>query len=267
MVISMSEGALLFPGQGVQYLGMGKQLYDSYPIVQHIFEEASDSCGIDLKQLCFGKKNEELNLTENTQPAVLTVGYAASKVLESEYDFIPICGAGHSLGEITALTTAGAIPFASAVKLVKVRGRLMQEAVAKEIGAMSAIIGLNPSLVKQTCEELTRDGAVVEVSNYNTNTQTVISGHKEAVEMAEQRFLQLHAKVVRLKVSAPFHCSLMQSAAIQLEKELDQIAFQKLRYPVLSNVTGSFYINEEKIKDLLVLQMTKPDNGQKYPLS
>lgn len=254
----MGKTALLFPGQGVQYVGMGKQIYESFSKAKGVFEEASDCCGFDVAKLCFEGNQEILGQTENTQPLVLTVGYAAARIVVEELGYKPIMAAGHSLGEFTALTSAGGIKFRDAVKLVKIRGRLMQEAVSAGTGAMSAVVGLEPYMVKQICEKITKEGFIVEVSNYNSPTQTVISGHQEAVAAAEESFLKLHAKTIRLSVSAPFHCSLMRPAVSRLEKELSKIQFYPLEFPVVSNVTGAPYRDEQKIKEMLVLQLTHP---------
>jgi len=254
----MGSSVLLFPGQGVQYIGMGKKLYDTYSLAKGIFHEASEYIGFDIAKFCFEGNKEYLNLTEYTQPMVLIAGYAAAKVLIEEHGYEPQYAAGHSLGEITSVTVAGGISFKEVVRFVKLRGILMQEAVASGEGAMSAIIGIDASVVKQICEDVSRDEFIVQVSNYNSPEQTVISGHKKAVEVAEELFTKLNAKIIRLSVSSPFHCRLMKPAADQLTIALDSITFRPMRFPVVSSVTGAPYMDEGKIKELWVNQLTRP---------
>lgn len=253
----MNKVAFLYPGQGSQYIGMGKWLYDNYIEAREVFEQASDALKFDLCELCFRGSKEELSKTQNTQPAVLAVGIAATKVLQKEFPIEPAFLAGHSLGEYTALTVAGALDFEDAIKLVRLRGKLMQEAVNGETGVMSAINGVESELVQAVCKEISGDTSVVEVSNYNSNEQIVIAGHREAVERVEEKLGRYGARVIRLKVSAPFHCSLMKPAADKMEEALSQIHYKKLNYPVISNVTAVPYVNETNMKKLLLAQMTR----------
>lgn len=252
----MKKVTLLFPGQGVQYAGMGRYTYDRFLLAKQIFEEAEDVCGFPLKKLCFEPEKEQLAQTKYTQPALLTVGYSYAKVLMEEYGYQPELGAGHSLGEITALTVAGGLTFQDAIKFVTLRGHLMQEAANRLEGSMSAVIGIDSFMVKQLCEEISNHEFVVEVSNYNTPMQTVISGHTKAVEAVENRLKQKNVKTVRLNVGGPFHSSLMKNAANELSKELKKFVLHSLKFPVLSNVTGMPHRKEARIKDLLVLQLT-----------
>ena len=249
--------AALFPGQGAQYVGMGKQLYETYSVVKDVFHEASDCLGMNVQDLCFNGSQELLKKTEITQPVVLTVGVAAAKVLQSEYGIDFTYGAGHSLGEYTALTAANAIKFQDAVKLVHLRGKYMQEAVAEGTGAMSVVNGLSVEEIEEVCEDLQYQQLNVEISNYNSPYQTVISGLEQAVSEAEKLLVKKQGKVIRLKVSAPFHSSLMEPAADKMKVAFDCIKIEKPKFMIVSNVTGVPYMNENHIKDSLVAQMTR----------
>lgn len=254
----METSAMLFPGQGAQYVGMGKWLYESYSKVKEIYIEASDYLQYDVIKLCFEGSKEKLDRTEYTQPALLVTEFATAKILIDELGYIPQFLAGHSLGEYAALALAGGITFREAILLVQLRGKLMQESVVNGMGAMSAIIGLEPYTVNTICEDMNNSDYIVEISNYNSPVQTVISGHKRAVDEAGKLCEALNARVVPLSVSAPFHCKLMKSAAEQFKDALNNIKFYPLEYPVISNVTGIPYVNEKMIKELLVAQMVRP---------
>ncbi len=254
----MNNVALLFPGQGSQYVGMGKVLYGQYPLAREIFDEADEILGMDLKKLCFEGSMEELTKTENTQPAILTASFAAYKVLMKETGLDPKYFAGHSLGEISALTAAGAIKFSDAVNIVRRRGSFMQEAVPAGAGAMSAVGGIDSGIIEECCIICSSAGNLVTVSNYNSPDQIVISGHKTAVEAAGRLLSEKGGRVIALKVSAPFHCSLMQPAADRIREELSNYHFMDMSYPVVSNVTALEYQNKDNIVDLLSLQIVKP---------
>lgn len=251
----MSKTAYVFPGQGSQVVGMGKDLYDNFPQAREIFARATVALGIDIKKLCFEGPAEELVKTEITQPAILTVSAAAYEVLK-EKDKVPFIVAGHSLGEYSALAASGAIHFEDAVRLVHLRGRFMQQAVPEGKGAMAAILGLEAEQVEKACEEASIAG-IVETANYNSPGQVVISGEKAAVEKAAEIAKQKGAKrAIMLQVSAPFHCSMMKPAAARLADELCSINVEETAIPVVSNVTADYIHTPEAIKQLLVKQVT-----------
>lgn len=252
----------MFPGQGSQHTGMGKQLYDSNAIAREVFEEAGDVLGFDMKKMCFEESLEVLTRTENTQPALLTVGWASFRIYMQEFGVKPLFAAGHSLGEITALTCAGAIAFADALKIVRMRGKFMQEAVPPGEGIMAAVSGVNTELIEKECRKISCDGNVAVISNYNSTVQTVISGHKEAVTVVSENLTAMGARVIPLKVSAPFHSPLMGKAAENLKAELAKYSFSDFRFPVISNVTALPYTNKEEIAEMLTLQIVNPVQWQ-----
>lgn len=263
----MKKLALLFSGQGSQFVGMGKTLHDGFSAAKQIFEEANDCLGFDLKKLCFEGNIEELTKTENTQPAILTVSFAAFKAYMEEIGTKPLFLAGHSLGEISALTCSGAIKFKDAVRAVKQRGKFMQEAVVIGAGAMSAISGIDIQTITEECGKISTVENIVAVSNLNSPDQIVISGHKNAVDSVGNRLKQLGAKVTPLNVSAPFHSPLMQPAADNFRKELLKYEYGPMAYPVLSNVSGLPYEGPDRIVDYLTMQIVKPVqwiNSMKY---
>ncbi len=245
--------AVVFPGQGSQYVGMGKDFYESFPKVRDIFEIASNSIGIDMAKLCFHSTDEELKLTENTQPSVLTVSIAIYEVIKEMLTDVSFY-AGHSLGEYSACVASGIMNFSDAVYAVRKRGQFMQEAVPVGAGAMAAIVGVPFELVERVCSEVE---GVVEPANYNSSEQIVIAGEKDKVEEAAKRLKELGAKrVVMLNVSAPFHCSLMEPAAVKLKKILDDIDFFDANVPVVSNVTARDVVSGSEERELLVKQVT-----------
>jgi len=248
----------VFPGQGSQYAGMGKDLADNFSVAKQIFEEANDSLGFDLAALCFGGSEEELKLTTNTQPAILTVSVAALRVIEQETGLAPAFAAGHSLGEYSALVSAGALSFADAVRVVRKRGAFMQEAVPVGEGAMAAILGLDGGPLEEICREAAQ-GKVVSPANFNSPGQVVIAGHAEAVDRAIELAKTRGAKrALPLPVSAPFHCSLMVPAGERLKEILEGVVVNPLNIPVVSNVEAAPNADASRVKDLLVAQVSAP---------
>lgn len=251
--------AFIFPGQGSQYVGMGKDIYKNFNTARHIFEEASDILNIDMKKLCFDGPDSEINLTANAQPAILTNSIAILNVIKEEFSISPDYVAGHSLGEYTALVSNNSIKFSDAVYTVRKRGDFMQDAVPVGVGAMAAILGLNSSIVDELCEQSSNNQFIVEPANYNSPVQTVISGHKQAVEMAGEIAKDKGAKrVVPLDVSAPFHSSLMKPAAEKLSGILKSIKVQQGDVPIVTNVNAQINKDSKKIHGLLVDQVVKP---------
>lgn len=254
----MVKKVFLFSGQGSQYVGMGKKLCENYKVASDMFDEASEALGFDLKKLCQQGTMEELTLTYNAQPAILTTSAAMFKVCMENDGIKPDILAGHSLGEISALTCAGAIAFPDAVKIARKRGEFMQEAVKPGEGAMYAVMTRDEEKVHDICKEISTSESFVGISNYNSRTQIVISGNVAAVEHAAKVLEGEDIKVKQLKVSAPFHCPLMQPAADKLKEELQKYTFSDLLYPVLSNYTAKPYIGIDVIIDNLAAQLVNP---------
>jgi len=250
-----SKIALIFPGQGSQLVGMGKDLSEKYPVARQTFEEADEALGYKLSQLCFEGPEEELRLTEKTQPAILTTSIAALRVLQSQ---MPKPGyvAGHSLGEYSAHVASGTFSFADAVRTVRNRGKYMQEAVPVGVGAMAAILGMNLDTVTGICKDAAQ-GEVCSPANINSPDQIVISGSTTAVERATKLADERGAKRAKLlPVSAPFHCSLMKPAQDRLEGDLAKIKWNKPVYPVACNVDAELVTDEVKALNTLVRQVT-----------
>ena len=253
--VSSGAIAFLFPGQGSQAVGMGKDLAEKYPIARQTFEEADEALGYTLSQLCFEGWEEQLRLTEVTQPAILTASIAALRVLEGRMPR-PAYVAGHSLGEYSAHVAAGTLSFADAVRTVRYRGKYMQEAVPLGVGAMAAILGMDVEKVTAVCHDAAQ-GEVCDPANINSPQQIVISGHTSAVERAAKLASQRGAKRAQLlTVSAPFHCSLMKPAQDRLEADLNALTFHKPVFPVVSNVDAKLISDFDPARDALVRQVT-----------
>ncbi len=248
----------LFPGQGSQAIGMGRELAQAYPEAAEVFAMADDVLGEHLSRLCFDGPEDALTLTRNTQPALLTVSVAAWRVLKEQLP-PPIAAAGHSLGEYSALVAAGFMSFADAVRAVRLRGDAMQEAVPVGEGAMAAIIGLEPAKVEALCVESRTSGEVLVAANFNAPDQTVVAGHKVAVDRLVATAPKAGARsAILLQVSAPFHSPLMEPAAERMEAFLDGVRFRNPAFPVVANVDATPTTDPEEARRKLVAQITSP---------
>ncbi len=254
----MSKTAFLFPGQGSQYAGMGKELAENFPIARQIFEEADEALGLKLSALCFNGPDDDLKLTFNTQPAILTTSIAALRVVQQETGLQADFLAGHSLGEYSALVCGGALSLADAVRTVRSRGAFMQEAVPVGVGAMAAMLSIDADELAAICAEAAQ-GEVVAPANFNSPGQIVIAGHATAVnrtiEIAKGKGFR---KAMLLPVSAPFHCALMQPAADRLKAVLDAVPMHALALPVVTNVEATPNQDSARVRELLVHQVCAP---------
>ena len=255
--------ALVFPGQGSQYVGMARDLLDQFSYTKTVFEEVSDALKIDVAKLCLEGPEDRLQLTANAQPSILTVSFAWYLVLKNERGLEPIAAAGHSLGEYTALLSAGALSLAQAAGLVRRRGELMQDAVPNGVGKMAAVIGLDDSAVRKLCESSTQGThSLVVAANFNAPGQVVIAGHAGAVERAEISAGDNNSpyrarKVIPLKVSAPFHCPLMKPIAEEFRGGLESIEWKATMFPVVANVHAKVHEREAMV-DNLIQQLYSP---------
>jgi [acyl-carrier-protein] S-malonyltransferase len=251
--------AYIFPGQGSQYAGMGRDLAENFAAAREVFAEADEALGLALTRLCFEGPAEELQLTENTQPAILAVSVAALRALAAAGFRGPDFVAGHSLGEYSALVAAGSLPLAVALRIVRARGRYMQEAVPVGAGAMAAVIGLPLDVVREVCEQVS-DRGVCSPANINSPGQVVIAGAVAAVDQALALLKERGARrAIKLNVSAPFHCALMRPAQERLAADLEKIAFADLRHaPLVTNVDAAVIRTGAEARDALVRQVSSP---------
>jgi len=246
---------IIFPGQGSQYIGMAKDFYEKFTESKNIIDKANVALGYDLKKIMFEGPEDELKITYNTQPALLTSSIAIWEVIKDKLN--PVAFAGHSLGEYTALVAAGSINFDDAVKAVHNRGKFMQEAVPVGVGAMAAVLGGNLDKIKNLCKDIAIGGKVVEPANYNCDGQLVVAGHAGAVDEFISRIKETGAKrAVKLPVSAPFHCSLMKPAQDKMKDYLETFNIKDIDIPVYNNVDAEKESKKEVIKDALVRQVS-----------
>ncbi|HMJ56285.1 MAG TPA: ACP S-malonyltransferase [Polyangiaceae bacterium] len=250
--------AWCFPGQGSQYVGMGRDVAEAFPAAREVFERADQALGEKLSTLCFEGPEDALTLTRNTQPAIVTTSVAMLAALRARTKVpAPVSAAGHSLGEYSALVASGALSLEDAVRIVRLRGEAMQEAVPPGVGAMAAVMGLTPEKLAEICDEA-QLGEVVSPANYNAPGQIVIAGHAAAVQRASKLVAERQGKAIPLKVSAPFHCSLMAPAARKLAAGLETVSIAPLAFPVLANVDARPNQEPRRVKELLVQQVDHP---------
>ncbi len=257
-ILKMTKTAFIFPGQGSQSVGMGKDMFDNFPKAREVFEEADDALGFLLSEMCFSGTAEDLALTANTQPAILATSMAVFSAMEAEGFPLPDYVAGHSLGEYSALVAANSLSLKEAVKTVRKRGKYMQNAVPVGVGAMAAILGLDLETLKTACEEAAKS-QVCSPANINSPSQVVIAGNVEAIDRAIEIVKERGAKrAVKLNVSAPFHCALMKPAQDKLTEDLREIDFQDLRFPLVENVSARENSKGERVRTALSEQVSSP---------
>ena len=257
MVTGSSKFAFVFPGQGSQSPGMGKDLSDNFPAARQVFEEADEALGFPLSRLCFEGPAEELQLTENTQPAILATSVAAFRALESAGAPAPAFVAGHSLGEYSALVAANVLELSAALRTVRARGRYMQEAVPVGTGAMAAVIGGELADIERVCAEAS-GSEVCSVANINSPGQVVIAGNTAAVDRAIELLKDVARRVIKLNVSAPFHCALMKPAQDRLASDLERLTFADPKFPVVTNVDARITTAPAELRDALFRQVSAP---------
>jgi [acyl-carrier-protein] S-malonyltransferase len=249
--------AMVFPGQGSQAPGMGKELAERFAVARQVFEEADDALGFAISRLCFEGPADDLQLTENTQPAILTTSVAAFRAARESGLPEPAFVAGHSLGEYSALVAAGVLELADAVRTVRARGQYMQQAVPVGTGAMAAVIGGELSAIEDACREAAGD-QICSVANSNSPAQVVIAGNTEAVDRAIELLKGVAKRVIKLNVSAPFHCALMRPAQEKLGPHLERLKFNEPRMPVVTNVAARVTTAPDELRDALLRQVSAP---------
>lgn len=255
----MADVVFMFPGQGSQAVGMGKDIFEQFQEVKNTFQEASDALGFSMERLCFEDSEGKLNLTEFTQPAILTLSTAIYRILKKRANMKVTLVSGHSLGEYSALVSLGALSFSDALKAVHFRGQAMQRAVPVGVGAMAAYLGGAGNLIPDLCKEISTQNAVVEVVNFNSPGQLVFSGHKIAVEKACEMIVEKKlGKVKELPVSAPFHSFLMQAAAEEMKQFLSNVSLQDFSGKIVANVDAKIYTSKTYTKKILVRQIASP---------
>lgn len=258
--------AAVFPGQGAQHVGMGKYLYDNFKSTQHLFEEANDVLRINFNKLCFDGPESDLMLTENTQPALLLVSVATFQVLKEEVGFKPMAAAGHSIGEYAAVVTAQALDFSSGLRAVRLRGQSMQKAVPVGTGGMLAVMGLTDSETRVLCQWATEEAklGVLQPANFNSPGQVVISGHQSMVEWLQAHIKESpldptkRVKLIPLKVSAPFHCALMEPAQEEMAQVLKDMNFKVAEWPIIQNFVAEPVREAAALRKNLISQVSGP---------
>lgn len=254
----MAKQAYIFPGQGSQSVGMGKDLFDNFAVAREAFAEADDALGFSLSELCFAGDEAELQLTANTQPAILTTSIAAYRSMLAEGFEPPTIVAGHSLGEYSALVAAGVLTLADAVQTVRKRGTYMQDAVPVGVGAMAAILGADPEIIEAACADAAQ-GQVCSPANINSSSQVVIAGNAEAIDRACEILKERGAKrAIKLNVSAPFHCELMMPAQELLVDDLNKLKYEKFSFPIIHNVDAMLNVDSETVAAKLAEQVSSP---------
>ena len=249
--------SVIFPGQGSQIVGMGKDLYDKYRLVQNLFKECDDTLGFSLSKIILNGPKEELDLTENTQPAIFLVSYSIFRLIKEEFNINlnkATCFAGHSLGEYSALASAGVLSFSDTLKILKIRGRAMQSSVPKGVGGMVAILGSEIKKIENIIEE-NKSRYECYIANDNTEGQIVLSGHNKDLERMMVDLNKANIKNIKLPVSAPFHCKLMNKATLVMREEISKLNFKEPKNALISNVTGKKILDSNELKELLVTQI------------
>jgi len=249
--------SVIFPGQGSQLVGMGKDLYDKYSLIQNLFKEADDTLGFSISNLILSGSKEELNLTENTQPAIFLVSYSIFKLIKEEFDVDlnkASFFAGHSLGEYSALASAGSLSFPDTLRILKIRGKAMQSSVPNGVGGMVAVLGSRIDKIENIIEE-NRSKYECYIANDNSEGQIVLSGTIDNLEKMMKDLKNANIKNIKLPVSAPFHCKLMNKATLVMKEEISKLNFKEPKNTLISNVTGKEIINSNELKDLLVKQI------------